>query len=141
MGKGGSKASSTVGKRRSSLNNDAPWPMPLEAEARVLDHQRKLHRWAKAEPARRFDDLFNLICDQATLMVAWERVSNNRGARTAGVDAMTRYAIKDDDVVPFLQELRSKLKDGSFAPLPVRQTTIPKKGGKRRTLGIPTVTA
>jgi len=140
MGKGGSKASSTVGKRRSSLNNDAPWPMPLAAEARVLDHQRKLHRWARAEPARRFDDLFNLICDQATLMVAWERVSNNRGARTAGVDAMTRYAIKDDDVVPFLQELRSKLKDGSFAPLPVRQTTIPKKGGKRRTLGIPTLT-
>jgi retron-type reverse transcriptase len=73
---------------------------------------------------------------RATLLVAWERVSNNRGAKTAGMDAMTRRAIKDDDVVPFLQELRSKLKDGSFTPLPVRQTTIPKKGGKRRYLGI-----
>ncbi len=125
---------------RSLLNNGASWPGISSAELRVLDHQRKLHRWARNEPARRFDDLFNLVCDQATLLVAWERVSNNRGAKTAGVDAMTRYAIKDDDVVPFLTEIRSALKDGSFKPLPVRQTTIPKKGGKRRTLGIPTLT-
>jgi len=50
------------------------------AERRVLDHQRKLHRWARAEPHRRFGDLFNLVYDQATLLMAWERVSGNRGA-------------------------------------------------------------
>jgi RNA-directed DNA polymerase len=141
MGKGDSKTSSMLRAGRSSLNSGAPWPSLFSAEERVLDHPRKLHRWARTEPARRFDDVFNLVCDRATLLVAWERVSNNRGAKTAGVDAMTRYAIKDDDVVPFLDELRSKLKDGSFTPLPVRQTTIPKKGGKRRVLGIPTVPA
>ena len=122
------------------MNSGVTWPSVSGAELRVLDHQRKLHRWARTEPARRFDDLFNLVCDRATLLVAWERVSNNRGAKTAGVDAMTRYAIKADDVVPFLEELRSALKDGSFTPLPVRQTTIPKKGGTRRVLGIPTLT-
>ena len=42
------------------------------AERRVLDHQRKLHRWARAEPHRRFGDLFNLVYDQATLLMAWE---------------------------------------------------------------------
>jgi len=140
MGKGDSKTSSMLQAGRSSLNSGASWPSLFSAEERVLDHQRKLHRWARTEPDRRFDDVFNLVCDRATLLVAWERVSNNRGAKTAGVDAMTRYAIKDDDVVPFLDELRSKLKDGSFTPLPVRQTTIPKKGGKRRVLGIPTLT-
>jgi RNA-directed DNA polymerase len=51
------------------LNNDAPWPMPLAAEARVLDHQRKLHRWARAEPARRFDDLFNFRRLDMSLLV------------------------------------------------------------------------
>ena len=34
--------------------------------------------------SRRFDDLFNLVYDRAFLMHAWERVSSNAGARTAG---------------------------------------------------------
>ena len=36
--------------------------------------------------ARRFGDLFNLVYDPAFLIHAWERVSSNDGARTAGVD-------------------------------------------------------
>jgi len=35
-------------------------------------------------PGRRFDDLFNLVHDPATLIVAWDRVATNRGAKTAG---------------------------------------------------------
>ena len=121
------------------MNDSAPWPGPFEAERRVLDHQRKLHRWARAEPGRRFGDVFNLICDQATLLVAWEKVAGNQGARTAGVDGVTRFLIADAEVVPFLQELRQSLRDGSFRPLPVRQATIPKRNGKVRVLGIPTL--
>jgi RNA-directed DNA polymerase len=125
--------------RRTLLNNDAPWPDLEQAQARVLDHQRKLHRWSKAEPARRFDDVFNLVCDRATVRVAWERVARNRGARTAGVDAVTRDVAERRGVESFLEDLRSSLKDGSFAPLPVRQAAIPKRGGKIRYLGIPTL--
>jgi RNA-directed DNA polymerase len=124
------------------LNNDAAslWPGLFSARQRVLDHQLKLHRWARADPARRFGDVFNLVCDRATLVVAWERVSGNRGARTAGVDAVTRYHVEERlGVIPFLEELRSSLRDGSFTPLPVKQATIPKKGGKVRYLGIPTL--
>ena len=110
------------------------------AERRVLDHQRKLHRWARAEPDKRFGDLFNLICDQATLLMAWSRVAGNRGARTAGVDAVTRRHVEEDiGVLPFLEELRSSLRDGTFTALPVRQVAIPKKSGKLRLLGIPTL--
>jgi RNA-directed DNA polymerase len=110
------------------------------AERRVLDHQRKLHRWARAEPEKRFGDLFNLICDQATLLVAWERVAGNRGARTAGVDAVTRRHVEEDiGVWAFLEELRSSLRDGTFTALPVRQVAVPKKSGKLRLLGIPTL--
>jgi RNA-directed DNA polymerase len=46
---------------------------------RVSGMQTKLHRWAAADPGRRFDDLFNLVCDPATLIVAFERVAGNRG--------------------------------------------------------------
>jgi RNA-directed DNA polymerase len=123
------------------LNNSAPsWPDVVEAERRVLDHQRKLHRWARAEPERRFGDVFNLVCDQATLLVAWERVAGNQGARTAGVDAVTRRHVEQDiGVLPFLEQLRSGLKDGTFTALPVKQAVIPKRNGKVRFLGIPTL--
>ncbi len=56
------------------------------AQERVLHFQRKLHEWASADAERRFHDLWNLVCDPATLVVAWSRVSRNRGSRTAGVD-------------------------------------------------------
>ena len=50
--------------------------------------QTKLHHWAVADPGRRFDDLFNLVYDPAFLVVAWDRVRGNKGARTAGVDGV-----------------------------------------------------
>ncbi|WP_326770927.1 group II intron reverse transcriptase/maturase (plasmid) [Streptomyces sp. NBC_01591] len=123
------------------MNSSAPsWPNVYEAERRVLDHQRKLHRWARADPERRFGDVINLICDRATLLVAWERVAGNKGARTAGVDAVTRRHVEEDvGVLPFLEELRSALRDGTFTALPVRQGSIPKRNGKIRLLGIPTL--
>ena len=71
------------------MNTDAPWPDLDEAERRVLNIQTKLHQWATDDPHRRFDDLFNLVADPAFLMVAWDRVQGNRGARTAGVDGVT----------------------------------------------------
>lgn len=46
---------------------------------RVSGMQSKLHGWAAADPGRRFDDLFNLVCDPATLMMAFARVARNRG--------------------------------------------------------------
>ena len=64
------------------------------AEQRVLGWQTKLHRWAREDPQRCFDDLFNLLCEPATLLVAWERVKRNRGSRTAGVDGQTRERSK-----------------------------------------------
>src|SRR6266852_9637887 len=111
-----------------------------EAEHRVLGIQAKLHRWARDDAHRRFDDLFNLVCDPAFLLVAWVRVRSNKGARSAGVDGYSAYAIEARGVEGFLDRLRSELKDRSFRPLPVRERMIPKAGGKKRRLGISTVT-
>ena len=57
----------------------------FSAEKRVREIQAKLHRWAMEDSHRRFDDLFNLVGDPAFLLVAWDRVRNNRGGRSAGV--------------------------------------------------------
>jgi RNA-directed DNA polymerase len=105
---------------------------------RVLGWQNKLHRWAVEDENKRFGDLFNLLCDHATMVVAWERVKRNRGSKTAGVDGETRKRIEQTGVENVLSELRQSLRDGSYAPLPVRERSIPKRGsGKVRRLGIP----
>ncbi|WP_336883194.1 group II intron reverse transcriptase/maturase [Rhodococcus globerulus] len=110
------------------------------AERKVLKIQTKLHRWAGDDPHRRFDDLFNLVADPAFLLVAWDRVQGNKGARTAGVDGRSARSIEaGQGVENFLDELRSSVKDRSFCPVPVRERMIPKAGGKLRRLGIPTV--
>jgi len=49
--------------RRSPVNTDASWPDRDEAWWRVLKIQTKLHQGAIDDSARRFDDLFNLVCD------------------------------------------------------------------------------
>jgi len=114
-------------------------PAPLsarEAEQRVLGWQTKLHRWAAQDEQARFDDLFNLVCDPATLLVAWERVKRNRGSQTPGVDGQTRKRVEQIGVSELLGELRQELKDGSYRPLPARERLIPKRSGKLRSLGI-----
>jgi RNA-directed DNA polymerase len=120
------------------VNTGVLWPEVEAAEAQVLRVQTKLHQWAIDDPGRRFDDLFNLVCDPAVLVVAWRRVRGNRGKRTAGVDGVRPDAVVDVED-GFLAELRDDLKARRFTPMPVRERMIPKPGStKRRRLGIPT---
>jgi RNA-directed DNA polymerase len=122
------------------VNTDESELALLRAEQRVREIQAKLHRWARDDPHRRFDDLFNLVADPAFLLVAWDRVRGNKGARTAGADGQTVYYVETvRGVEGFLDELRSQLRDRSFRPLPVRERMIPKAGGKLRRLGIAAV--
>jgi RNA-directed DNA polymerase len=112
-----------------------------QAERRVLEIQAKLHRWAREDRHRRFGDLFNLVCDPAFLLVAWARVRSNKGARSAGVDGRSAYYIEAvTGVEEFLTRLRAEIKGRRFRPLPARERMIPKAGGKKRRLGIATIT-
>ena len=123
------------------MNTDELGYALYEAQHRVLEIQSKLHRWARDDPHRRFDDLFNLVTDPAFLLVAWDRVRHNKGAKTAGVDGRSAYYVQAVvGVEAFLDGLRTSLKDRSFRPLPVRERLIPKANGKTRRLGIATVT-
>lgn len=123
------------------MNSGASWPEPETAKARVLEIQRKLHKWAKDGESRRFSDLHNLVCDPATLMAAWTRVRANRGSRSAGIDGLSAHHVETvQGVERFLGELRQQLRSGTYRPVSVRERLIPKRGGKHRRLGIPTVT-
>ena len=117
------------------------WPLPDSAYFTVRKMQAKLHRWAGEDPSRRFGDLFNLVCDPAFLVHAWERVSTNKGAQTAGIDQATTARIETwVGVDDFLGQIRHSLKSGEFRPVEVRQVMVPKGNtGKFRKLGIPTI--
>jgi RNA-directed DNA polymerase len=120
------------------VNIGEPWPDVTTAWARVLAMQTKLHRWAAADPGRRFDDVHNLVYDPAFLVAAWSRVRGNKGARTAGVDRLAPRDVIGTGVAELLAEIRMDLKAGVFVPQRVREKAIPKASGKIRRLGIPT---
>jgi Reverse transcriptase (RNA-dependent DNA polymerase) len=113
---------------------------PLPGD-RVRGMQVKLHRWAGEDSSRRFGDLWNLVCDYDFLARSWDRVRSNRGARTPGVDGVRAIDVqyREGGVSGFLEEIRGQLRDGSYRPSAVRRVEIPKKNGKFRKLGIPTV--
>jgi RNA-directed DNA polymerase len=87
---------------------------------------------ARPEAAR----LLEAILDRENMMAAYHRVVANAGA--AGVDGMTV-----GELGAFLREHWPRIKEdllaGRYRPQPVRRVEIPKPGGGRRTLGIPTV--
>ena len=96
---------------------------------RVSGMQAKLHRWAGADPGRRFDDLFNFVCDPATLRVAFDRVAGNHGANTPGVDGMTVALVEERVGVPvFLDDLRAQLKAGLVPAVTGAGTQDPQAG-------------
>src|SRR6266536_3996652 len=130
------------------MSEDAPvntgaagWPHPVLAGVTVRSMQTKLHRWAGKDSSRRFGDLFNLVYDPAFLVAAWERVSTNKGAQTAGIDKATAARIEAwVGVGGFLGQIRDLLKSGELRPVEVRQVMVPKGNtGKFRKLGIPTI--
>lgn len=126
--------------RDSSVNSGEPTLLEI-SRVRVARTQAKYHRWAKADRGTRFGDLFNLVTHPDYLVVAWERVSENRGARTAGADGVTvRQVTQSGQVGAFLSGIAASLRKGTYRPSPVRRVLIPKPGGKSRPLGIPTVT-
>jgi RNA-directed DNA polymerase len=117
------------------------WPDDFTAGVMVRRMQIKLHRWAGEDSSRRLGDLFNLVYDPAFLVHARERVSTNKGAKTAGIDKATAARIENEvGVVAFLGQIRDSLKAGGFRPVEVRRVMIPKGNtGKFRKLGIPTI--
>ena len=100
-------------RRRAANAGAVTWPDPFWAGITVRSMQAKLHRWAGDDSSRRFGDLFNLVYDPAFLVHAWERVSANRGAQTAGIDKATAAMIETwVGVEAFLGQIRDSLKSG-----------------------------
>ena len=104
--------------------------------------QAKLHRWAAADPGRRFDDLFNLVYDPATW---WWRSIGSRatpGPDTAGVDGLTVADVDRAGRVSGVPGRPAAAAQGRHVPAAAGAgADDPQAGGsgKLRRLGIPTI--
>jgi len=105
----------------------------------VLKTQHSFARKAVAQPAHRFDDLYHLLAREDWLNAALDAVLANTGARTGGVDYITRHDFTREGFrQQFIADLKAQLRE-QYEPLPVRRQYIPKANGKLRPLGIPTI--
>ena len=67
---------------------------------------------------------------------AWRQVKSNRGSH--GIDGVS-IAQFEENLKDNLYKLWNRLSSGSYFPPPVKSVEIPKRDGKKRVLGIPTV--
>ena len=110
----------------------------LTGSQRVRRLQTVLHARAKEEPGRRFHALCDKVWREDFLSEAWRLARRNGGQ--PGVDGESFRDIEAYGVERWLGELSRDLREGTYAPKPVRQVLIPKKQpGRLRQLGIPTV--
>ena len=84
----------------------------------------------------KYHSLYGQLLRDRVLMNAWKKVKANGGS--GGIDGVTikEYAKNEQENILKLLE---KLKVKEYKPTPVRRVYIPKKDGKKRPLGIPTL--
>src|SRR6266702_6855689 len=86
------------------------------------------------------DHLYRLICQEEWIHRALSLVLSNQGAKTAGIDGVTKKMLDAPEAyIALIRELQQELREKRFRPAPVRRIYIPKSNGKMRPLGIPTL--
>lgn len=116
--------------------------IPAESRARKLSPLRpetlriqgQLVAWTKS--GRKHWDLFRHILNPHLLADATGMVLRNAGSH--GIDEVTCAEVKAQGW-EFVKRLREKLKAKTYRPQAVRRVYIPKRDGRKRPLGIPTV--
>jgi group II intron reverse transcriptase/maturase len=120
----------------------------IQAEA-PQDRMQSLNRWKKRTQevlahrslqGRKFHRLYNLLRTKRLIEVSLDKVLRNDGAKTAGVDGVSKADLKTEEAQKQLtEEIYREMKGMTYQPKPVRRVYIPKANGGERPLGIPTI--
>ena len=100
--------------------------------AKEMEH---LHKLAAEHQTKRFLHLWDNIISEEWLAQAWEEIRTNQGSPTPGIDRRTGRDIDLDRI----RQLSQRLHAETYRPQSVRRVYIPKRNGKLRPLGIPTI--
>lgn len=93
--------------------------------------------YVKSKEGISFTGLIEAMVNEVTIVTAIHNIKSNKGSKTAGVDQM-----KMDKYLQMpKEELIALIRDNfsNYRPKPAKRVYIPKKNGKKRPLGIPTV--
>lgn len=100
--------------------------------------QRALYLKSKQDPTFRFYSLYDKVCSEALLWVAWQDVKANKGA--PGIDEVSiDKVVEQRQEGEMIKRLRRQLRERRYVFSPVRRVEIPKPQGGTRPLGIATV--
>ena len=93
--------------------------------------------YEKSKEGIAFTGLVEAMVNEVTIVTAIHNIKSNKGSKTAGVD----QAKMDKYLQMPREELIALIRDSfsNYRPKPARRVYIPKKNGKQRPLGIPTV--
>lgn len=80
--------------------------------------------------------IYGQILVESKLMAAWLQVEENKGS--GGIDGVTIGSFKSNEERN-IKDLMKQLRERTYKPTPVKRVYIPKKNGKLRPLGIPTI--
>jgi len=88
----------------------------------IIKTQHSLAIKAKHNPDHRLNHLYRLICREEWIRTAIKAVLSNQGARTAGIDRMTKKTVATEIAqAEWVRELQAELKSKQFRPVPVRR--------------------
>jgi RNA-directed DNA polymerase len=102
-------------------------PQASSAPPALASKRQRKHKWYS---------LYDKVFAQNNLWDAWIKVKANGGA--AGIDRMSIRCF-DQEPLQRIEQLAADLRANSYRPQPVRRVFIPKAGGGKRPLGIPTL--
>jgi group II intron reverse transcriptase/maturase len=99
---------------------------------------RRLADWLNPTGERKVHSLIDKVYQRKNLEIAWERVRANRGSGGVDGESIAAFAEQREER---LGRLHEELRTDTYAPQPVKRTSIPKVGkpGEYRLLGIPTI--
>jgi RNA-directed DNA polymerase len=102
-------------------------PCPSQAATPTDARKKKKRKWYSL-----YDKVFAL----KNLRQGWERVRRNRGAPGSDGQSVEQFEARAEEELLALHE---QLKSKQYRPRPVKRVMIPKPGGGRRPLGIPSI--
>lgn len=111
--------------------------MSLRTPDKVQKLRDTLHAKAKGSSTFRFYSLYDKVYRKDVLEFAYRRCRQNGGS--AGVDGECFDDIEAHGLERWLEERTEELRSKTYRPQPVLRVWIPKPGGSKRPLGIPTV--
>ena len=93
--------------------------------------------YKRSKQNQNFNKIYNLIISKENILLAYRNIKSNKGGKTKGINNTTILDIGNLDEDKIVNYVRHRLQN--YKPHSIRRKYIPKKNGKLRPLGIPTI--